>query len=304
MVQASKYKNYLKYAFIISILLHIILISLFSMYSRIQDSKLSYDNRYESNEVIINYDNNIQLHNKQRQYFIDKNYQIETQYMNKQEKNKTILYIKKNEKYLPFKKIIKEEKQIINNVKQTATNNKKQIINNVKQTATNNKKQIINNVKQTATNNKKQIINNVKQTATNNKKQIINNVKQTQLINSLFDQLLNNKYIDKDINNKITDKYNSKNNVTLNSDIIKYAKQIQMAITSNFHTDPIFNGKICNLRIKLASNGMLLSIVSEGGSPVLCQAAIAAAKMTKYPKPPNNSIYQIFKNSFIEFQPN
>ncbi|MDN6115082.1 MAG: cell envelope integrity protein TolA, partial [Enterobacterales bacterium] len=99
-------------------------------------------------------------------------------------------------------------------------------------------------------------------------------------------------------------KGNSKTSGASGADISNYAGQIQAAIESKFHTDPSFSGKVCNLRIKLASDGMLLSVTSEGGDPALCQAAVAAARMAKYPKPPSDAIYQIFKNAPVDFKPN
>ncbi|GHM41651.1 hypothetical protein ECZU47_50730 [Escherichia coli] len=40
---------------------------------------------------------------------------------------------------------------------------------------------------------------------------------------------------------------------------------------------------------------MLLDIKPEGGDPALCQAALAAAKLAKIPKPPSQAVYEVFK---------
>lgn len=42
---------------------------------------------------------------------------------------------------------------------------------------------------------------------------------------------------------------------------------------------------------------MLLDIKPEGGDPALCQAALAAAKLAKIPKPPSQAVYEVFKNA-------
>ncbi|MGQ7172078.1 cell envelope integrity protein TolA, partial [Escherichia sp. R-CC3] len=65
-----------------------------------------------------------------------------------------------------------------------------------------------------------------------------------------------------------------------------YAGQIKSAIESKFYDASSYAGKTCTLRIKLAPDGMLLDIKPEGGDPALCQAALAAAKLAKIPKPP------------------
>lgn len=57
------------------------------------------------------------------------------------------------------------------------------------------------------------------------------------------------------------------------------------------------------LRIKLAPDGMLLDIKPEGGDPALCQAALAAAKLAKIPKPPSQAVYEVFKNAPLDFKP-
>ena len=99
-------------------------------------------------------------------------------------------------------------------------------------------------------------------------------------------------------------KGNSKTSGASGADSSNYAGQIHAAIESKFHTDPSFSGKVCNLRIKLASDGMLVSGSSVGGDPALCQAAVAAARMAKYHKTPSDAIYQIFKNAPVDFKPN
>ena len=35
----------------------------------------------------------------------------------------------------------------------------------------------------------------------------------------------------------------------------------------------------------------------------LCQAAVAAAKLAKIPKPPSQAVYEVFKNAPLDFKP-
>lgn len=44
-------------------------------------------------------------------------------------------------------------------------------------------------------------------------------------------------------------------------------------------------------------------IKPEGGDPALCQAALAAAKLAKIPKPPSQAVYEVFKNAPLDFKP-
>ena len=96
---------------------------------------------------------------------------------------------------------------------------------------------------------------------------------------------------------------NTKNNGASGADINNYAGQIKSAIESKFYDASSYAGKTCTLRIKLAPDGMLLDIKPEGGDPALCQAALAAAKLAKIPKPPSQAVYEVFKNAPLDFKP-
>ena len=96
---------------------------------------------------------------------------------------------------------------------------------------------------------------------------------------------------------------NTKNNGASGADISNYAGMIKSAIESKFYMDPSFTGKVCTLRIKLGPDGTLKDIQSEGGDPALCQAALAAARQAKIPKPPSQAVYEVFKNAPLDFKP-
>ncbi|EIR80982.1 protein TolA [Yersinia pestis PY-32] len=53
----------------------------------------------------------------------------------------------------------------------------------------------------------------------------------------------------------------------------------------------------------MAPDGLLIDVKAEGGDPALCQAAIAAAKQAKIPKPPSTDVYEQFKNAPLVFKP-
>ncbi|WPM83869.1 cell envelope integrity protein TolA [Apirhabdus apintestini] len=94
---------------------------------------------------------------------------------------------------------------------------------------------------------------------------------------------------------------NAKNNGASGAEINSYAAQIKSAIESKFYDSSSYAGKTCTLRIKLAPDGLLLNIQSEGGDAALCQAALAAARQAHMPKPPTQAIYEIFKNAPLDF---
>ncbi|MEY8710975.1 cell envelope integrity protein TolA, partial [Mangrovibacter phragmitis] len=96
---------------------------------------------------------------------------------------------------------------------------------------------------------------------------------------------------------------NTRNNGASGAEINGYASQIKSAIESKFYDSGSYAGKTCTLRIKLAPDGMLLDVQSEGGDPALCQAALAAARQAHMPKPPSQAVYEVFKNAPLDFKP-
>lgn len=87
-----------------------------------------------------------------------------------------------------------------------------------------------------------------------------------------------------------------------------YQSKIQAAIQSKFYNADIYRGKTCELSIKLAPDGMLISIAAKSSAAndqSLCDAAIRAAKTAIMPKPPSRSIYDAFneQGSTLVFKP-
>lgn len=82
-----------------------------------------------------------------------------------------------------------------------------------------------------------------------------------------------------------------------------YIAQLQAAIQSHFKDAEAYSGRSCTLSIKLAPDGLLLSIRADQGDPELCQAAIKAIVNARLPKPPTAAVYEAVKSSVLEFRP-
>ncbi|HGM5473027.1 TPA: cell envelope integrity protein TolA [Serratia marcescens] len=82
-----------------------------------------------------------------------------------------------------------------------------------------------------------------------------------------------------------------------------YIAQLQAAIQSHLKDAEAYSGKRCTLSIKLAPDGLLISIRADQGDPELCQAAIKAIVNARLPKPPTAAIYEAVKSSVLEFRP-
>lgn len=82
-----------------------------------------------------------------------------------------------------------------------------------------------------------------------------------------------------------------------------YIAQLQAAIQSHLKDAEAYSGRSCTLSIKLAPDGMLISIRAEEGEPELCRAAIRAIANARLPKPPTSAVYEAVKNSTLEFRP-
>ncbi|WP_331828231.1 cell envelope integrity protein TolA [Candidatus Blochmannia sp. SNP] len=92
-------------------------------------------------------------------------------------------------------------------------------------------------------------------------------------------------------------------NIIKNNEINTYKRMISESIQQKFYNASNYIGKKCDLRIKLAPDGTLLSITAISGDTSLCQAAIIATKSAKIPKPPNTDVYEVFKNVILNFSP-
>lgn len=84
---------------------------------------------------------------------------------------------------------------------------------------------------------------------------------------------------------------------------LHYLSQVQAEIQRHFKDAETYSGRSCTLSIKLAPDGLLISIRAEQGEPELCQAAIKAIANARLPKPPTAAAYEAVKSSTLEFRP-
>ncbi|URJ30312.1 cell envelope integrity protein TolA [Candidatus Blochmannia vicinus (nom. nud.)] len=127
------------------------------------------------------------------------------------------------------------------------------------------------------------------------------------LLNTLISKQNSVKNNDKIKLNFIIKKNNNHDDITSNiiknNEINVYKRMISESIQKKFYNASNYTGKKCDLRIKLAPDGTLLSITAISGDISLCQAAIIATKSAKMPKPPNTDVYEVFKNIILNFSP-
>lgn len=83
----------------------------------------------------------------------------------------------------------------------------------------------------------------------------------------------------------------------------RYKTLVHNAISNKFINPKLYSGQSCVLKIQLASDGLLLNVVSESGDSALCREAISATKLAIFPKPSSNQLYQQVKNLTIDFRP-
>lgn len=84
--------------------------------------------------------------------------------------------------------------------------------------------------------------------------------------------------------------------------IDSYLGQVKGAIQSKLYNADTFAGQTCDIRIKLAPDGLLISATTAGGDAALCQAALSAARTAKIPKPPTQDVWQAVKEATVEFK--
>ena len=88
------------------------------------------------------------------------------------------------------------------------------------------------------------------------------------------------------------------------AEIASYISQVQAAIRGHLYDWDTYKGKTCTLRVNIGSDGSILSVKSEGGDDAFCQQMLSAtSRMTKFPKPPSQAVYETFKNAPLDFKP-
>lgn len=87
-----------------------------------------------------------------------------------------------------------------------------------------------------------------------------------------------------------------------NAQLSAYALGIKTAVEAQFPDASQWQGKSCTIRIAMQRNGSLADAKAEAGDEDFCEAALTAVKKAKFPEPPNDEIYQMFKNSPLDFR--
>ncbi|QIQ21628.1 cell envelope integrity protein TolA [Zophobihabitans entericus] len=83
----------------------------------------------------------------------------------------------------------------------------------------------------------------------------------------------------------------------------KYKTLLHNAISNKFNNSQLYSGKNCVLTIKIARDGLLLSVDSTEGDTALCREAISATKLAAIPKPTSDALYQAVKEVTVDFRP-
>ncbi|MGP1956933.1 MAG: cell envelope integrity protein TolA [Arsenophonus sp. NC-PE1-MAG3] len=132
-------------------------------------------------------------------------------------------------------------------------------------------------------------------------------VKQATAVYSLLNGLTS-KQPSQQIGTSTTTEVGNKKSGVSSLDMANYAGKIKSAIERKFYNSDIYRGKTCELNIKLAPDGMLISVTPKSNTEndqSLCDAAIRAIKTTTMPKPPSRNIYNAFneQRSTLVFKP-
>lgn len=85
------------------------------------------------------------------------------------------------------------------------------------------------------------------------------------------------------------------------ADINQYSNQIQHEIGSLINTTK-YKGKQCDIRLNMDRQGYVRSTAIEGGDADLCADVQKILSISDLPKPPNEAIYNIFKNARLNLR--
>lgn len=291
MPKAAKQNEKFQYAIIISVILHIMLIFLLIYSSFNEHIKFNSDGGNNIAAVIIDQSALMGQYNHQQNQRTEQKRQKQT----KQQTGE--LQLKQIAEQQRLKSLEKERLQL----HQKTEEKKKQQSEYQKITKT----ATFNMDIKAQVNAKAKAAEHVKTHAADTKKTPVKAAKE-----STIDDLLGNLSSDKNAPKSVTaasravaGQSNQKKTGALGTEINSYLDKITIAIQNHFYDAYMYRGKSCDLRIKLAHDGLLIDIKSEGGNPALCRAAVIAAKHARIPKPPSEAVYEVFKNTPIHFKP-
>lgn len=81
-----------------------------------------------------------------------------------------------------------------------------------------------------------------------------------------------------------------------------YLHEIQAAIQRKLFIEDSYQGKTCDVAIRMSKDGLIYD-AQGNGYPPLCKAAMNAIKNADIPAPPDDETYQIINKAIITFKP-
>ncbi|MCS6175406.1 cell envelope integrity protein TolA [Shewanella baltica] len=93
-------------------------------------------------------------------------------------------------------------------------------------------------------------------------------------------------------------------NKQMQSEVNKYKSMIMSTIQRNLIVDESMRGKTCQVSVRLANDGFVISSQTQGGDPNVCRAAKAAIlKAGKLPVSPDPAVYKELKDINLTVSP-
>ena len=110
--------------------------------------------------------------------------------------------------------------------------------------------------------------------------------------------------LDKQMDAQFEDAFSSAQSSKQLSEIARYQALIQNKISRNWQVEPSMKGKSCTLAIRLAPDGLVISVTRSSGDIKLCESAKRAAlKATTLPIPKDPDISAQFRDFDIKLEP-
>ncbi|MEH6454214.1 MAG: cell envelope integrity protein TolA, partial [Psychromonas sp.] len=110
--------------------------------------------------------------------------------------------------------------------------------------------------------------------------------------------------LDKQMEQEFDDAFSSAQSSKQLSEIARYTALIQDKISRNWQVEPSMKGKTCTLAIRLAADGLVLSVNHSRGDTQLCESARRAALRARtLPIPKDPDISSQFRDFDITLEP-
>ncbi|WMQ73828.1 MAG: hypothetical protein GPOALKHO_000846 [Sodalis sp.] len=294
MLKATEQNDKFKRAIILSIALHCILIAVLIWSSIHQPQESSAGGRSSINAVMVDPDAVVQQHNRQQQTDV----QQEEKLRQKQAAEKQRLKALKKQRLAAQEAVEAQQRNQTEQQKQAQEVAKQQAEMQAQQAAVEAKKQAGAEAKQAVVADAKvdQVVKDKKAPAA---KKV---ARRSSDVDALLGSLTEAENVLK-VGGSPAGAGKAKQSGASGAEINAYKAQVSRAISDKFYDSSSYSGKMCDLRIKLAHDGLLISVTAVGGDPALCQAAVSAAKLATIPRPPSPQVYEVFKNATLGFSP-